>query len=193
VRTRSDIIFEAELGRLKSRLRNLRTLQLVSRPDNDWRGPSGRITREFVSSHVESPASSTFFVCGPQPFMDSVQQILVSLNIDPAAIKLESFQPTFTSSTADDTNGEDGSIIEFARSGKRAVSTRGNSILEIAESNGVEIPSGCRAGQCGACMTRLLDGKVEMSCEDALDPAQKARGNVLLCVGRAKGNVRLDA
>ena len=86
-----------------------------------------------------------------------------------------------------------GSIIEFARSGKRVVFSGGNSILEIAESNGVEIPSGCRTGQCGACMTRLLDGEVEMSCEEALDYAQKARGNVLLCVGRPKGNIRLDA
>jgi ferredoxin-NADP reductase len=193
VRTRSDIIFEAELERLKSRLRNFRALHLVSRPDEDWRGPSGRITRDFVSAHVEGLASSTFFVCGPQPFMEAVQKILASLNVDPARIKLENFQPKRMSSTAQDADDEDGSIIEFARSGKRLVSVGGRSLLEIAESNGVAIPSGCRAGQCGACMTRLLDGEVEMSCEDALDSGQKARGDVLLCVGRAKGNVRLDA
>jgi ferredoxin-NADP reductase len=106
VRTRSDIIFEMELERLKSRLRNLRVLQLVSRPDDDWHGPSGRITREFVSRQVEALASSTFFVCGPQPFMDSVRQILVSLDVDPAFIKLESFQPKHMSSTAGNTDGE---------------------------------------------------------------------------------------
>jgi hypothetical protein len=34
---------------------------------------------------------------------------------------------------------------------------------------------------------------VEMTCESGLDPESKARGYVLTCVGRAAGNVRLDA
>jgi hypothetical protein len=54
-------------------------------------------------------------------------------------------------------------------------------------------PSACRQGQCGTCKTRLLDGRVEMACESGLDPESKARGYVLTCVGRAVGNVRLDA
>jgi hypothetical protein len=32
-----------------------------------------------------------------------------------------------------------------------------------------------------------------MDCEEGLGPTQKAEGDILMCVGRAKGNVRLDA
>jgi ferredoxin len=59
--------------------------------------------------------------------------------------------------------------------------------------NGIHIPYGCRQGQCGTCATRLLGGEVRMDREDGLDPALKAQGYVLTCVGRAQGNVRLDA
>jgi hypothetical protein len=41
--------------------------------------------------------------------------------------------------------------------------------------------------------TRVLDGDVEMETEEGLDPAVRAQGYRLLCVGRARGPVRLDA
>jgi ferredoxin-NADP reductase len=193
VRTRFDIFFETELERLKARLENFHAFQLLSRPDADWRGLSGRISREFVAAHVERLSSTTFFVCGPHPFMERVGEILASLGVESEHIKVESFDTKHVPSAALEFENEDGATIEFARSGKLAVSLSGKNLLEVAELNGIAIPSGCRAGQCGACVTRLLDGEVEMSCEDALDPSQKSQGYVLLCVGRAKGNIRLDA
>jgi len=193
VRTRFDIFFETELERLKARLENFHAVQLLSRPDEDWRGLSGRISREFVATHVEQLGSTTFFVCGPDPFMDRVREILASLGVESEHIKVESFGTKHVPSAALEFESADRATIEFARSGRLAVSSSGKNLLEMAELNGIAIPSGCRAGQCGTCMTRLLDGEVEMSCEDALDPSQKSRGYVLLCVGRAKGNIRLDA
>ena len=47
--------------------------------------------------------------------------------------------------------------------------------------------------QCGTCATRVLDGDVEMEVEDGLDPALRAQGYRLLCVGRARGSVTLEA
>jgi ferredoxin-NADP reductase len=193
VRTRFDIFFATELARLKARLENFRAFQLLSCPDDDWRGLSGRISREFISEHVERLSSTTFFVCGPHPFMDRVREILASLDVESENIKVESFGTKHVPSAALEFESEDRGTIEFARSGRLVVSSSGKNLLEIAELNGIAIPSGCRAGHCGTCITRLLDGEVEMSCEDALDPSQKSRGYVLPCVGRAKGSIRLDA
>jgi hypothetical protein len=39
----------------------------------------------------------------------------------------------------------------------------------------------------------VLDGEVEMDVEDGLESALRDQGYRLLCVGRARGHVRLDA
>jgi ferredoxin len=57
----------------------------------------------------------------------------------------------------------------------------------------VAIPSSCRQGQCGTCATRLLAGEVRMDAEDGLDLELRRQGYILTCVGRAQGDVRLDA
>ena len=84
-------------------------------------------------------------------------------------------------------------LAEFEQSNTIVPFFEGQSLLEVAEKYGINIPSSCRQGQCGTCATRLLSGEVQMDHEDGLDPALKAKGYVLTCVGRAKGDVRLDA
>jgi ferredoxin len=66
-------------------------------------------------------------------------------------------------------------------------------LLMIAERDGIDVASNCRVGQCGSCATRVLDGDVEMETEEGLDPPLRAQGYRLLCVGRARGPVTLEA
>jgi ferredoxin len=63
----------------------------------------------------------------------------------------------------------------------------------LRKDNDIDVPSSCRVGQCGTCATRVLAGEVEMDVEEGLDPGLRAQGYRLLCVGRAKGYVSLDA
>jgi ferredoxin len=70
---------------------------------------------------------------------------------------------------------------------------QGATLLEVAESNAIEIPFSCRQGQCGTCATRLIEGQVDMCCEDGLSPAQKTAGFVLMCVARPRSNVKVEA
>jgi len=119
-----------------------------------------------------------------------VKGILLSLGIDEQSIIQESFGGKRVSAqTEEPAVGK----IEFTRSGRTCAFPAGQSLLETAEINGIHIPYGCRQGQCGICATRLLEGEVKMDREDGLDPALKAQGCVLTCVGRARGHVRLDA
>ena len=45
---------------------------------------------------------------------------------------------------------------------KTILVNEGDSILESALEQGIEFPHGCRSGNCGACKTKLLSGKVDM-------------------------------
>ena len=185
VRTRQDILFEKELRELSWRLPKFRYVATVTKPDPDWTGPSGRLSRELITAHVRDVASAVFFLCGPEAFMQSAQEILKSLGVEPTRIKRESFGGQ--EAEADRTVA---AWVEFAHARKSCDIPPGATLLEAAEGCGVAIPNDCRQGQCGTCKARLLEGEVRMDAEDGLDPALKAQGYVLTCVGRAQGQMR---
>jgi glycine betaine catabolism B len=193
-RTNDDIIFRSELEELRARLNNFQYHILLSQPPAEWVGPKGRLNREFVESTIKEPASNYFFICGPGPFMDAAGQILSSLGVTPEKIIQESFgSPPPSGSPQDPAITETVATIEFVRSKKTHYARQGQTLLRAAEQCGVNIPSGCRQGQCGTCKVKLLEGAVSMDAEQGLSHDLKGQGYVLACVGHAKGHVKLDA
>jgi len=191
VRTRADIIFALELETLEERLFNVHCVVALTQPDDGWHGPTGRINRELITKHLNDPADRTFFLCGPQPFMEHVRGILLALGVPADKIVEEKFDGGKSKTPAGVDLEASSGRVEFVRSGKTARVSPGQTLLEAAEANDVDIPYGCRQGQCGTCTTRLLEGEVDSPA--GLDPGLKARGCVLACVTRARGDVRLDA
>ncbi|MGQ0676057.1 MAG: 2Fe-2S iron-sulfur cluster-binding protein [Rhodospirillales bacterium] len=65
----------------------------------------------------------------------------------------------------------------------------GETVLEAALAQGVPYPHGCRSGNCGACKSRLLAGRVELTpySEFALTDAERAEGLVLACRSLPQG------
>ncbi|HLJ15708.1 MAG TPA: photosystem P840 reaction-center cytochrome c-551 [Bryobacteraceae bacterium] len=193
VRTRDDIIFRQEFEELRGRLKNFQYHVLLSKPDADWPGARGHISRDFISKKVPDLDGRVFFLCGPPPFMEAARRIFTDLGVPPERIRQETFGGAGAGpKPALSRTAETGLTIEFATSGKTASVLEGQSLLEAAAEAGVEIPSACRQGQCGTCKTRLLAGDVHMTTEQGLDPESRARGFVLTCVGHANSDVRLD-
>ena len=60
----------------------------------------------------------------------------------------------------------------------------------FAETNGVPIDSGCRAGNCGTCLTAIKSGNVELLGEPGSEPEA---GSCLTCISIPKDNMILDA
>jgi ferredoxin-NADP reductase len=193
VRGRRDVSFEQELTRLRRRLEEFRMVLVLSRPDAGWNGPRGRVSRDLIAAHVDDLRASTFFLCGPPPFMESMQGMLTSLAVRSERINRESFGYTRTIGGAAMEAPPLQGTVEFARSGKVCGVPSGKTLLEVAEAHGVDIPSGCRQGRCGTCVTKLLGGDVEMDTEEGLEARDKAEGCILMCVGRPRGDVKVDA
>jgi ferredoxin-NADP reductase len=191
VRSQQEVIFEAELSDLQQRIQTLRYILILSRPDADWSGLKGHLNREILERELNHLEHSTFFLCGPPPFMENAKRLLKDLGVHPSAILQESFGSppiTIPVSTIDEPVH-----AEFVRSGKMFQLSSDQTILEDAELNGLSIPYGCRQGSCGTCATRLLSGKVYMEREDGLAERLKTQGYVLPCVSHALECIKLDA
>jgi ferredoxin-NADP reductase len=190
MRSEQDIIFESELELLDARLPNFERIIVPTRPDN---GEARHLSRELIAWELDEINRHTFFLCGPEAFMDHVRGILLSLGVDPSRILQERFGgKRLIAQTELETEAPAGTI-EFVRSSRTCNFNAARTLLETAELNGVNIPYSCRQGQCGTCATRLLSGDVKMDSQDGLDADLKAQGYVLTCVARAQGDVRLDA
>ena len=63
-------------------------------------------------------------------------------------------------------------------------------LLELAEDNDVVIDSGCRAGNCGTCVTAVRSGEVDYASPPSAEPEA---GSCLPCIARPTSNLVLDA
>src|SRR5260370_36799264 len=144
VRTQRDIIFEPELERLKERLANFQQVIVLTRPESGWTGWTGHLSREFIIQRLGEIGERTFFLCGPEAFMDHVKGILLSLGIDEQSIIQESFGGKRVSAQTEEAAA---GVIEFTRSNRTCAFPAGGTLLETAEMNGIHLPYGCRQGQ----------------------------------------------
>jgi 2Fe-2S type ferredoxin len=70
---------------------------------------------------------------------------------------------------------------------------RFESILELAEENGIDIEYECRQGFCGTCKVKLLSGEVDRETEDGLEDEEIQNGFILTCVSVPKSDIVLEA
>lgn len=106
-----------------------------------------------------------FYVCGPGPFMQDMVAGLNAWGVPEKDIHFEAFGPSTIKRLAPANHPSlvaTTSQILFEQSQVTADwQSNSSSILDLAESAGVSIPSGCRAGNCGSCATKLLAGRVK--------------------------------
>lgn len=58
----------------------------------------------------------------------------------------------------------------------------GEYILDIAEMQGVRLPSGCKQGDCSACVAKIINGAIDQSDQKFLQPQEIAAGYTIICV-----------
>lgn len=64
-------------------------------------------------------------------------------------------------------------------------------ILDIAEDEGIRLPSGCKQGDCSVCVARLISGEVDQTEQKFLRPAEVATGYTVTCVSYPRSDCTL--
>jgi len=147
-------------------------------------------------------ADSIAFLCGPGPMIDHMKRLLASLGVPAGQIRHEVFEAAVAASAAQAEQPPSaadavapalaGLSMNCAKTGKTVPVEAGQTLLEAAEAGGVAIEFLCRAGICGTCRTRIIDGDVECT-SDALSADERASGIILACVSHPRSNCTVDA
>lgn len=119
-----------------------------------------------------------------QPKEGTVQTQQVTITFDEESVAQNGKAPEAAKSA----------VISFAKSGKEINCTSEQFILEVAEAEGLDVPSSCRSGNCGTCKQKLLSGEVEYEGEpNALSNSEKEQGFILTCISHPVGRIAIDA
>jgi ferredoxin-NADP reductase len=202
VRKVEDIAFHDELTLLARRHDHVRIFFAVSEGDPGPGHFPGVISESLITTMVPDVTHAVCMICGPQPMMNAMTATLASLGVPKGQIRFEIFQAAVAASALPHGTAEaplpvgetDHALhdVTFTRSGRTVQIQGGETLLEAAERCGTEIPTLCRAGVCGTCRTRVLDG--DAHCSSAiLDDDDRAAGYVLPCVTHVTSNCQVEA
>ena len=153
--------FAERLAVLAAQLPFLKVVNVYSQPRAADRSGSDYQHTGRVGAHLgpESWISrqARFYLCGPNEMLDVVSADLIAYGAHRFAIFRESFQaPVACGNTAPGPF-----TVTFARTGRSMVWTpAAGSLLNLAASQGLTLPSGCQVGQCESCLLRVRSGQV---------------------------------
>lgn len=182
-RTKADIPALAELKTLADKHSGL-TVKIALTGENEvWTGLTGRLSAEHLT-HIAGLPERQVFVCGPEAFMNSSKELLLSNGVSEQHYHQETFGPVSGKET-------EAKELTISINGYLFQGNNQQTLLEQAENAGVALPYSCRSGFCGACKMEVESGDVDQPDVPALLPGEREQGTVLACCCRPQSDVEL--
>lgn len=198
----NDHAMKEHLKQIGIERENIHLHVCYSRPEEgDLKGEDyhhqGRISVNLFESILPNK-NFDFYLCGPPPMMKAVVSGLEEWGVPNDQIHSEAFGPASVPTIKNEESQIVGTsqsmepiTVTFSRSGKVVDwQPDAGSLLDFAESQGIDIPSGCRAGNCGTCITAIKDGHIVYLNEPGSPPEL---GSCLACISIPKESLIIDA
>ena len=197
VRNKKEHMMKEHLEKVEKENPNVNLKIFYSSPeetdikDKDYH-VEGRVTVSSFKPFLPSN-NYDFYICAPPPMVKDLRADLAAWGVPKTNIHFEAFGPATVKKCKTDSSEEQTPKIDirFTKSGKILPwNPNLTSLLEFAEENGIPLDSGCRAGNCGTCLTAIKNGEVTYVGEPGSPPEE---GSCLACIAIPKGNLTLDA
>jgi 3-ketosteroid 9alpha-monooxygenase subunit B len=173
-----SVIFGAELERLQSEFADRLSVHHHLDSERDF------LDAEQCAALVGEDAPADVYICGPGPYMDTVEAGLARLGVASNQVFIERFIiPDGVPVEANDARAEvpESVVIKLDRRKHTVQYKGGDTVLETARRGGLRPPFSCEAGNCATCMAHLDAGSVAMRVNNALSDDELADGWVLTC------------
>lgn len=180
-RTENSIIYKDELEEINRSYNNLKIIHTLSDADYTWTGKRGRISWDSISTIIDRNSDQKFYLCGPNKMMETATNVLNSNSISVNNIHQESFFADLT--TIDNDILEDRKITLLINDKSIDILVKkGNTILESALSQNIDLNYSCESGVCTSCKGKKISGKLIMNDAKALTEDEIINNEILLCV-----------
>ena len=193
-RRTASTMFKEELEDLKNRFMTRLSLHLIfSREVVDAPLYGGRLDAGKLSAFLAGPVPAAsideVFVCGPFEMNDQCEAALTGYGVPAARIHIERFGTPETLSgrpvphevKPGDAPQARVTVIRDGLSREIEFFSTDPSLLDAAAREGLDVPFSCKSGVCSTCRCKLVEGRVRMDKNFALDKADVAAGFILSC------------
>jgi ring-1,2-phenylacetyl-CoA epoxidase subunit PaaE len=191
-RNAQQVLFLEDIEALKNQhIARVRLIHILSAQPQEASLFNGRISGDKVNELLRAlipPVSiDQAYVCGPASMIDEVEAALLAADIPSTQIHTERFgvpnyrliqdviSPVSSNKVATLRVQLDGTIrtMPFAFGGA--------ALLDVALSNGLDLPYACKGGVCCTCRAKVLEGEVKMEKNYTLEKWEIEKGFVLTC------------
>lgn len=192
-RASSTVIFREALADLKDQfMGRLSLIYIMSREQQDADLFNGRITadkcRELCKQWINLADIDTAFICGPEQMMREVSDALAEQGMAKEKIKVELFAASISAHShkpraalAEGNQQCEVTVVVDGRHLSFSMEKDKESVLDAGLRQGIEMRYACKGGVCSTCRCKVIQGKVDMDANYALEDYEIARGFVLSC------------
>jgi ring-1,2-phenylacetyl-CoA epoxidase subunit PaaE len=194
-KSRSSIIFFEEIEGLKNKyMQRFNCINILSRERTDAAINYGRINIEKLEGLKHLLNFTTFdatYICGPEEMIFASSAFLEKEGVAKTNIHFELFS---SPGNKQETVGKEQLVKEIDNSPKSNITIKldgrtfdftlgykADCILDAALAQGADLPYACKGGVCCTCRAKLVEGKVHMDVNYALEEEEIAQGFILTC------------
>ncbi|MBT8089210.1 MAG: 2Fe-2S iron-sulfur cluster binding domain-containing protein [Gammaproteobacteria bacterium] len=198
-RQQGTTMFIEDLYALKNRYPDRLQLHFVfSQEEQEFGIAAGRLDADKVvelhERFCKGDSPDEAYICGPDSMIATVTEALVELGMAADAVHAERFgapRARVSMAPQDSAVSKDLAAVTVIMDGHKKsfdMPRHGESIVDAAAGNGVELPYSCKGGVCATCRTHLREGKVDMETNYGLEPWELEAGFVLACQSRPRSD-----
>jgi ring-1,2-phenylacetyl-CoA epoxidase subunit PaaE len=194
-RTTLSIMFLEDLEDLKDRYPDrFQLIHVLDEEPLDVEILSGRLDADRLGRILDllvlPEDVDEWFLCGPLPMTDAAREVLLAHGADSDRIHRELFfvgpppaagDRTPAAAEPEPGTGVSVTVLLDGRSQSFVLPEDGASILDATLRYRADAPFACKNGVCGTCRAKVVEGKVRMDANYALEPAEVDAGYALAC------------
>ena len=194
-RTTLSVMFLEDLEDLKDRYPDrFQLIHVLDEEPLDIEILSGRLDADrlgrILDRLVLADDVDEWFLCGPLPMTDVAREVLLARGTESDRIHRELFfvgpPPAAgdripAAAEPEPSTGASVTVMLDGRSQSFVLPEDGASILDATLRYRADAPFACKNGVCGTCRAKVVEGKVRMDANYALEPADVDAGYALAC------------